>query len=141
MTRDHRKLEFNEHAPSYGEPGMKSDRAFKRPTIKDTNRAYVRLFEYIKTPDQWLSFLARYSVVNVPYGMKRNGDCAVRVIDPTSGSLAVLGLELPNEIKYHTYVATARNFWTEGFTSATHQRNRVLEVGCAQPRNDDVVPR
>jgi hypothetical protein len=120
---------------------MNQQVAFKKPTIKTTSRASVHLFGYFSTPTSWLAFLERYKVERFDFGMHRNGDCAVRVIDPTSGQLAVLGLEIPNEIKYHTYVATARSFWPESFLSETQRRNRILEVGYVEPSKDEVSPR
>jgi hypothetical protein len=120
---------------------MKSSAGFKRPTIKATSRAYVRLFECFRTPEEWLSFLSRFRVEHPASGMQRNGDCAVRVIDLSTGDLATLGLEIPNEIKYHTYIATARSFWTESFTSATQRRRRVWEIGYSQPSTDEVFDR
>lgn len=82
----------------------------KRPTIKETNRAYVHLFEYFTSPDKWLEFLKQYNVECVDFGNRRNGDCAVRVVHPKSNELAILGLDIPNHITYHTYVSTARSF-------------------------------
>lgn len=117
-------------------------RAFKRPTIKETSRAYVRLYGYFKTPEKWLAFLERYRVEYINFGMRRNGDCAVRVIDPATQEIAVLGLDLPNEIKYHTYTdKTDRSVWNEEFASATHRRRRQFEVGSDQASKDEVVPR
>ncbi|GAA5013100.1 hypothetical protein GCM10025794_01350 [Massilia kyonggiensis] len=115
--------------------------AFKKPTIKATSRAYVHLFQYFSTPATWLAFLERYKVEQFDFGMHKYGDCAVRVIDPETGQLAALGLEIPNEINYHTYVATARSFWTESFLSDTQRRNRIWEVGCAAPSKDEVISR
>lgn len=120
---------------------MNQQVAFKRPTIKATSRAHVHLFEYFSTPTAWLAFLERYRVERFDFGMHRNGDCAVRVIDPATGQLAVLGLELPNEIKYHTYAATAQSFWSESFLSKTERRNRILEVGHAGLSRDEVSQR
>jgi hypothetical protein len=120
---------------------MNRQAEFKKPTIKATSRAYVHLFQYFSPLAAWLAFLERYRVEQFDFGMHRNGDCAVRVIDPTTGQLAVLGLEIPNEIKYHTYVATARSFWTESFLSDTQRRNRILEVGNAAPLKDEVFLR
>lgn len=120
---------------------MEKKRAFKRPTIKETNRAYVRLYEYFNTPEKWLAFLERYRVEIIDFGMRRHGDCAIRVIDPETQEVAVLGLELPNTVKYHTYVATSRSFWNEEFASATHRRIRTIEVGDAQASKDEVAPR
>lgn len=114
---------------------------FKKPTISGTSRAYVRLFDYFATAEKWLKFLQRYRVERVPFGMQRAGDCAVRVIDLGTSEIAVLGLDVPNEIKYHTHLATGRSFWTEDFASATHRRHRVIEVGYAEPSRDEVVPR
>lgn len=115
--------------------------AFKKPTIKTTSRAYVRLFGYFTSPEAWLAFLDRYRVEPFDFGMQRHGDCAVRVVDPTTGHLATLGLEIPNEIKYHTYIGTAQSFWQERFFSDTQQRYRTFEVGYAQPSKDEVSPR
>jgi hypothetical protein len=92
---------------------------FKKPTIKATSRAYVHLFGYFSSHDAWLAFLERYRVEPFEFGMQRHGDCAVRVVDPTTGRLAALGLEIPSEIKYHTHVATGRSFWQERFLSDT----------------------
>lgn len=114
---------------------------FKKPTIKATSRAYVRLYEYFTTPDRWLEFIRTYHVEPFNYGMRRDGDCAVRVIDPATREMAVLGLEIPNEIKYHNNVAMGRSFWNENFTSATHRRHRQIESGYAQAFKDEVVPR
>lgn len=120
---------------------MSDQGTFKKPTIKGTSRTYVRLFDYFAAAEKWLEFLQRYRVERVPFGMERAGDCAVRVTDLATGEVAVLGLEVPNEIKYHTHTATGRSFWTEEFASATHRRQRIIEVGSAQVSKDDVVPR
>jgi len=120
---------------------MNGQVGFKKPTIKATSRAYVHLFQYFSTPAAWLAFIERYRVEPFDFGMHRHGDCAVRVIDPMTGQLAVLGIEIPNEIKYHTYVATARSFWTESFLSDTQRRNRIWEVGHAAPSKDEVCSR
>lgn len=48
---------------------MSHQGSFKKPTIKGTNRAYVRLFEYFVTPQVWLEFLERYRVEYVAFGM------------------------------------------------------------------------
>jgi hypothetical protein len=73
--------------------------------------------------------------------MQRHGDCAVRVLDSMTGDLAALGLEILNEIKYHTYVATGRSFWQERFLSETQRRDRTLEIGNPLPLKDEVCPR
>ncbi|AIO71594.1 hypothetical protein DM80_6128 [Burkholderia multivorans] len=41
---------------------MNSTRGFKKPTIKDKGRAYVRLFQYFETPESWLEFLDQYAI-------------------------------------------------------------------------------
>lgn len=120
---------------------MSRQGAFKKPTIKDTSRAYVRLFEYFTSPEAWLAFVDRYRIESFSFGMQRHGDCAVRVVDPATGHLATLGLSVPSEIKYHTYVATARSFWQECFLSDTQRRERTFEVGYAQPSKDEVSTR
>jgi len=117
---------------------MNQQMTCKKPTIKATSRAYVHLFEYFSIPAAWLGFVERNSIEHFDFGMHRNGDCAVRVIDPATGQLAVLGLEIPNEIKYHTSVATARSFWSESFLGETQRRNRILEVGYTDPSKDEV---
>lgn len=114
---------------------------FSKPTIKKHGRAYVRLYDYFKTPDRWLAFLERYTVEHFDVGMRRNGDCAVRVIDPVTQEVAALGLDIPSLITYRTHVATARSFWNEEFRSETHRRQRTFEVGFVQASNDTVVPR
>lgn len=53
---------------------MNAKRGFKKPTIKDNGRAYVRLFQCFETPERWLDFLNRYSVQPQPSGVARNGD-------------------------------------------------------------------
>lgn len=120
---------------------MNRKNTFKKPTIKGTSRAYVRLFEYYKTEDKWLYFLGKYQVKNLPFGNERNGDCAIRVIDPSNGMLAELGLEIPSEIKYHTYTATGRCFWNEHFIGDSHVRNRTIEIGYPNPTKDEVLPK
>jgi hypothetical protein len=108
---------------------MNSPDKFKKPTIKDTSRAYVRLFGHFRTPQEWLEFLQFNRVEYMPFGMQREGDCAVRVIDLATNDLAVLGLEVPNVVKYHNNVPFGRSFWTEEFLSPTHRRHRVMEIG------------
>ncbi|WP_186117748.1 hypothetical protein [Burkholderia gladioli] len=119
---------------------MKAKRGFRKPTIKDNGRAYVRLFEHFETPEHWIEFLSRYTVQHMPFGMHRNGDCAVRVIDPATGNLAILGLNIPNRITYHTFAAE-RSFWNEEYASATHRRHLTIEVGFTSPSRDEVVLR
>lgn len=70
---------------------MRSPNSFQKPTIKDTNRAYVRLFGYFVTSQKWLEFLQRNRIENVPFGMQRDGGCAVQVIDRATNDPAVLG--------------------------------------------------
>lgn len=120
---------------------MDRQAVFKKPTIKTTSRAYVRLFKYFSSLDAWRAFSEQYKVEPFPFGMHRRGDCAVRVVDTTTGQLATLGLEIPSEIKYHTDVATARSFWHECFLSDKQRRNRILEEGIATPSKDEVVPK
>ncbi|WP_186170297.1 hypothetical protein [Burkholderia gladioli] len=119
---------------------MNGKHGFKKPTIKDNGRAYVRLFQCFETPESWLDFLNRYTIQHQPFGVRRNGDCAVCVIDPATGDLAVLGLDIPNQITYHTFAAE-RSFWNERYASAMHRRHRTIEVGYDSPSKDEVVPR
>ena len=119
---------------------MNGLRGFKKPTIKDNGRAYVRLFQCFDTPECWLDFLSRYTVQHQPFGVRRNGDCSVCVIDPATGDLANLGLEIPNQITYHTF-AGDRSFWNERYASATHRRHRAIEVRSDRPSKDEIVPR
>jgi len=93
---------------------MNNKRGFRKPTIKGTSRAYVRLFGYLETPESWLLFLDRYTILNLPFGVRRNGDCAVNVVGPATGNSAILGLEIPNEITY-TRVSHAPRYRKERF--------------------------
>ncbi|WP_208458875.1 hypothetical protein, partial [Burkholderia gladioli] len=54
------------------------------------------------------------------------------VIDPATGDLADLGLDIPNQITYHTFAAE-RSFWNERYASATLRRHRTIEVGYDSP--------
>lgn len=119
---------------------MHSTRGFKKPTIKDKGRAYVRLFQYFETPDSWLKFLDQYAIETQTFGSRSDADCEVRVIDRATGDLAVLGLQVPNYINYHTF-AGERSFWNEWYLSATGRRHRVIEVGFDRPSKDETVPR
>lgn len=121
---------------------MSTKDCFKKPTIKGTNRAYVRLFEYFRTPTEWQAFVGHYDVRPMSHGQQRYGDCAVRVFDRSTGGLAVLGLEIPNEITYHTFMGSSpRSFWNERFTSDTHQRHRTFEIPYNEPSSDELVAR
>ena len=120
---------------------MSSPDSFKKPTIKGTSRAYVRLFGYFATPQKWLEFLRANRIDYMPFGMQREGDCAVRVIDRATNDLAVFGLEVPNVVKYHNNTAFGRSFWTEEFLSPTHQRRSVTEIGYPQASEDKTSPR
>lgn len=113
---------------------------FKKPTIKATNRAYVRLFETFSSTESWLKFLGQYQVECVGFGYQRAGDCAVRVVDPKTGNLAILGLEIPNHITYHTHAAE-RSFWNEHFLSETQRRHRTFEVGYPKASKDQLANR
>lgn len=119
---------------------MSNSVVFKKPTIKATSRAYVRLFGYFTSSEKWLDFLAHHRIEYVPFGIQRNGDCSVRVINTTTGAIAILGLDVPNEIKYHSHIATGRSFWTEDFLSASHKRHKVSEVGFSKASDDVVTP-
>lgn len=120
---------------------MNSPDRFRKPTIKGNSRAYVRLFGYFVTPQKWLQFLQLNRVEYIPFGMQRAGDCAVRVIDLATNDLAVLGMEIPNVVKYHNNVAIGRSFWTEEFLSPTHRRHRLTEIGHTQASEDKETPR
>jgi hypothetical protein len=108
--------------------------SFKKPTIKATNRSYVRLFGNFTSPEAWLEFLDPYRIEPFDFGMQWHGGCAVRVVAPTTGHLATLGLEIPNAIKYHTYVATARSFWQECFLSNSSGGIGLLKSGMRSRR-------
>lgn len=115
--------------------------SFKKPTIKANGRAYVRLFGYFSSPADWRAFLAQYRVEQVGFGLQRNGDCSVRVVDPSTGDDATLGLDIPNYITYHTHTATSRSFWNEHFLSNTKRRHRTYEVGYANASKDEFFER
>jgi hypothetical protein len=119
---------------------MNSTRGFKKPTIKDKGRAYVRLFQFFETTESWLRFLEQYVVETKSVGSRWDADCTVRVIDRTTGDLAVLGLHVPNHIHYHTF-GGERSFWNEWYLSATEKRHRVFEVGCDRPSKDEITQR
>lgn len=119
---------------------MNSTRRFKKPTIKDKGRAYVRLFQYFETPESWLKFLDQYAIETQTFGSRWDADCEVRVIDRSTGDLAALGLQVPNHIKYHTFAAE-RSFWNEWYSSGTEKRHRVIEVGYDRPSKDETVQR
>ena len=119
---------------------MHSARGFKRPTIKGNGRAYVRLFQFFETPESWLKFLGQYAVETQSFGSRWDADCTVRVFDRETGDLAVLGLQVPNHIHYHTFAAE-RSFWNEWYLSSTEKRHRVIEVGYDQPTKDETKPR
>lgn len=102
---------------------------FRKPTIKADGRACVRLYSYFNTPEKWIAFLERHHVERIPFGMARNGDCAIRVVDRASGILAALGPDIPCVIKYHVNIHPDRQFWTEEFATSTEVRSRVTEVG------------
>lgn len=113
----------------------------KKPTIKGTSRAYVRLFQYLGTVEEWLSFLEKYAVEDIPFGQQRFAEHAIRVLDRSNGELATLGLDLPCVIKYRNNIEPSRQFWIEEFQSATHRRRRILEVGRVAPSTDEIQER
>jgi hypothetical protein len=49
---------------------MSRQGTFKKPTTKDTSRAYVRLFGYFVTPKGWTEFLQLYRVEPIAVGMQ-----------------------------------------------------------------------
>ncbi|SAK98465.1 hypothetical protein AWB80_07527 [Caballeronia pedi] len=114
--------------------------AFKKPTIKENGRAYVRLFQCFPNTESWLNFLANHSIKSETYGSRYDADCEIRVINRATGDLAVLGLEIPNRIRYHTFGGD-RSFWNEWYLSATHTRHRTTELGYNSPSKDETVPR
>lgn len=118
---------------------MEKKASFKKPTIKGYGRAFVRLYCYFGSAESWQQFLESYRVQHVPFGMVRNGDCAVQVVSRATGEVVALGLEIPHQIRYHTNVATVRSFWTEEFMDANHKRIRIIEVGSAIPLKDDLA--
>lgn len=118
-----------------------SSSSFKRPTIKEFGRAYVRLFNYFETPESWLSFLASHTIIQESEGVRRNGDCMIRVVDLACGELAMLGASIPNTIRYITYPAEGRAFWVEHFLDAHQARKRTWEVGQPSPSSDLITRR
>lgn len=84
----------------------------KPPSIKETNRAYVRLYKHVIQHRDWEKFKIEYEVQIIQYGMRRNGDCAVHVLDRT-GELATLGSTIPNKITYSNFIEPARETWQE----------------------------
>ena len=86
----------------------------KRPTIKDTNRAYVALYKIVVQSRDWDDFNVQFKVEMVSFGRYRNVDCAVEVRDQT-GALAALGDSIPNRITYSEFIDPARVTWTWQF--------------------------
>lgn len=86
----------------------------KKPTIKEFNRAYVRLYDFVKKHGDWEAFKARYRVEIIEFGMRKNGDCGVQVLD-ADGTLATLGNSIPNKITYRYFVEPPRTTWMEYF--------------------------
>lgn len=85
--------------------------ATKRPTIKDTNRAYVALYKIVLQNRDWEEFKTQHIVQIVNFGRYKNIDCAVEVRDKT-GALAVLGDSIPNRITYSEFIDPVRVTWT-----------------------------
>lgn len=84
----------------------------KAPTIKDTNRAYVRLYKHVIQQHEWEVFKAAYNVQIISFGMRKYGDCGVHVLD-SNGELASLGNNIPNKITYCNFIEPSRVTWQE----------------------------
>lgn len=84
----------------------------KAPTIKDTNRAYVRLYKLVIQHRDWEEFKSAFKVQMIQHGMQRNGDCGVHVLDG-NGEPATLGSSIPNKITYSRFIEPARETWKE----------------------------
>lgn len=84
----------------------------KAPTIKDTNRAYVRLYKHVIAHRDWEEFKNTYKVQIIQFGMRKNGDCGVHVLD-SNGEPATLGSTIPNKITYCNFIEPARETWQE----------------------------
>lgn len=115
--------------------------SFKKPTIKEFGRAYVRLFSYFETPEASLIFLSGHTIVQESQGPRRSGDCLVRVLDGARGKPALLGPDVPNVIQYVTNHAQGRAFWVEYFLGERQARKRTWEVGQHAPSSDILTPR
>lgn len=90
----------------------------KAPTIKATNRAYVRLYRIVIHHRDWDGFLSAFKVQMIQHGMDRNGDCGVHVLD-ANGELATLGSAIPNKITYSNFIEPARETWKEFYKDGT----------------------
>ena len=99
----------------------------KRPTIKGTNRAYVRLYDYVVKRDAWDEFTQKYSVRMIPHGMEKNGDCAVHVLDQ-NGRLACLGAHIPHKITYSDFIHPPRTTWVEFFSDDNASWKKVIST-------------
>lgn len=87
----------------------------KRPTIKGTNRAYVRLYDCVIKHQRWEDFISKYQVQIKSHGQERHGDCAIQVIG-SDGLPARLGPNIPNQISYSNFIHPARETWIEYFS-------------------------
>lgn len=99
----------------------------KRPTIKGTNRAYVRLYDYVIKHQHWEDFKSKYQVQMKSHGQERHGDCAIVVIG-TDGLLARLGPHIPNQIRYTNFIHPARETWVECFSDEKESWEKVTSI-------------
>ncbi|CAN7494257.1 hypothetical protein [Polaromonas sp. LjRoot131] len=97
----------------------------KKPTIKEFNRAYVRLYGIVKKQGDWEEFKAHYRVEIIEFGTRKHGDCGVRVLD-TDGAPATLGSVIPNKITYRCFVEPSRTTWVEYFREGDTTRCETI---------------
>lgn len=111
--------------------------ANNKPTIKATNRAFVRLYKKFHSHAEWEKLLQSYQVKMIALGQARNGDCGVVVTD-SSGMSAALGLSIPNKITYSRFIEPAVETWIEFYSDGKQTRRRVLD-GLERVSSDQIA--
>ena len=86
----------------------------KKPSIKSTNRAYVRLHTYVTKRQDWEEFVQTYRVVLDSNGSEELSNCFVKVYTKM-GELAALGPNIPNQITFSLRKEPPMSIWTEFF--------------------------
>lgn len=88
----------------------------RAPTIKATNRAYVKLYERVVAAGlSWEDFADSYQITITPLGStSRTYKCSIEVRQ-ADGQLAKLARGLPSVIRWHRNVEPDCEVWTEEF--------------------------
>lgn len=96
----------------------------KKSTIKQTNRAYDRLYKYVCKLNNFETFLETFNVEIIPYGQERHGDCGVRVTD-SAGKDADLGFDIPNKITYSNFIEPNIQTWIEYYRDGNKTKKLI----------------